>query len=163
MDLGPILLFSNSLWSKGHEDIDQAFSQQAAVLSRHEFSTPAEVVALMDSSFRPELAADIERKKGLPVKADAVSFKIDEVADWQGWSAALGVKLLGLRLLVSNSWEKRFERFLVCRFFFAMESEEKCTSFVSVFVRMPTPVAMDVALWRKYGDLSLTQVMSCYL
>lgn len=70
------------------------------MLSRHEFSTPEEVVGLIDSSFRPELAADLERKRQTKSKVDAMAYKLDQVADWKTWSAPLGVKLMGLRVLV---------------------------------------------------------------
>ena len=103
----PFFLFRHGLASikgqtsqPGHEDIDQAFSQQAAMLSRHEFSTPEDVVGLIDSSFRPELAADLERKRQTKSKVDAMAYKLDQVADWKAWSAPLGVKLLGLRVLL---------------------------------------------------------------
>eukprot|EP00435_Cladocopium_sp_Y103_P033901 s2323_g8.t1 len=89
-------------WSFRHEDVDQAFSQQAALISRHEFSTPQELIALMDDSFRPGSEADALRKEKTQTKVKAMAYKLDEVADWKEWSRALGIRLLGLRILVEE-------------------------------------------------------------
>ena len=82
---------------RGHEDIDQVLSQQAAVLSRTEFSTPEEVVAMIDSTFRPQSAAAALREKSKPSKVEIAAYKLEEVADWRAWVKALGVRLVGLR------------------------------------------------------------------
>ena len=85
---------------RGHEDVDQAFSQQAALISRHEFSTPQDLIALMDDSFRPSSEADALRKGKAQAKVKAMAYKLDAVADWKEWTRALGIRLLGLRILV---------------------------------------------------------------
>lgn len=83
---------------EGHEDLDQMFSQQAALLSRHEFSTPHDVIDLLDSSCRPEIDAEFHRKAAKKVKVDMVALKLDQVADWKAWVQAIAVRLMGLRL-----------------------------------------------------------------
>ncbi|CAK9117827.1 unnamed protein product [Durusdinium trenchii] len=69
---------------KGHEDLDQIFSQQAAMLARHEFATPDDVVALMDDTFKPESAADEIRKQSRRVKVESYARKLDQAVagDW---------------------------------------------------------------------------------
>lgn len=90
--------FAN-LVPSGHEDLDQIFSRQAAMLARHEFATPDDVVALMDDTFKPESAADEIRKQSRRVKVESYARKLDQVADWKSWVGALGIRLKGLRTL----------------------------------------------------------------
>ncbi|CAK9117825.1 unnamed protein product [Durusdinium trenchii] len=68
---------------KNQYDLDQIFSQQAAMLARHEFATPDDVVALMDDTFKPESAADEIRKQSRRVKVESYARKLDQVADWK--------------------------------------------------------------------------------
>lgn len=66
--------------NQGHEDLDQAFSQQAALICRHVFDTPEQVTEIMDQN-------DLESRCA----------KIDEVAEWKEWVAVVGLHLKGLR------------------------------------------------------------------
>ncbi|CAK9078250.1 unnamed protein product, partial [Durusdinium trenchii] len=81
----------------GHEDVDQYFSQIASYLTPQEFSTPQDVVELLDSATRPDREADSFRKQAQRAKVHTHTYKLDEVACWQDWVAALGIRLLGLR------------------------------------------------------------------
>ncbi len=48
----------------GHEDVDQFFSQTAALLARHEFDSPEDVTKLLDSAHRPDdQPGELHRKK----------------------------------------------------------------------------------------------------
>ncbi len=85
--------------SQGHEDVDQYFSQLASYLSPHEFSTPAEVVSLLDSAYRPDCLAELQQKQSKKIKVRSQVYKLDEVAKWQPWVSVLGIRLLGLRPL----------------------------------------------------------------
>lgn len=87
------LLESNS----GHEDIDQYFSQVAAFLTPHDFSSPDDVVNILDSSSRPDSLSELHRKQAQQTKVRTHAFKLDEVARWQEWVSALGIRLKGLR------------------------------------------------------------------
>lgn len=89
-----------SCCTSGHEDIDQYFSQISALLARSEFSDPEEVVALLDSSYRPDSLADLQRKQSKTIKVTANAYKLDTVARWKDWTSALGVRILGLRRFV---------------------------------------------------------------
>ncbi|CAK9085947.1 Uncharacterized protein SCF082_LOCUS40690 [Durusdinium trenchii] len=73
-----------------HEDLDQLFSQQAALICRHTFDTPDEVVDIMDSMGRPRDAAERERKRSKVVKVEAFASKLDETADWKSWVRQVG-------------------------------------------------------------------------
>ena len=85
---------------KGHEDIDQYFSQQGALLSRNTFDSADDVVNLMDSSYRPESLSDQQRKQQKEIRVCSQAYKLDTVAKWKPWVAVLGVRLLGLRSLI---------------------------------------------------------------
>ena len=108
--------------SQGHEDIDQCFSQQAALLSRHEFSNPQEVIQLMDSTFRPDDVAEQERKRARVSKVDAFAYKLDQIADWKSWHAVLGIRLKGLRIfgLTYGVWFVGLGRFVFDMFGFSL-------------------------------------------
>ena len=80
--------------------MDQFFSQTAALLARHEFGSPSEVVDLLDSAFRPDDLPELRRKQEKTIKVRTHSCRMDNVADWKGWVAALGIRLLGLRTLL---------------------------------------------------------------
>jgi len=84
---------------QGHEDVDQYFSQVAAFLTPQEFSVPDDVVTLLDSATRPEHEPDMHRKLAKRTKVTTQAYKLDEVACWQDWVGALGIRLLGLRNL----------------------------------------------------------------
>ncbi|CAK9095098.1 Modification methylase HaeII (M.HaeII) (Cytosine-specific methyltransferase HaeII), partial [Durusdinium trenchii] len=71
----------------GHEDLDQAFSQQAALLSRHEFSTPEDVMALLDMSHRPENQAELLRKTAKKFTVETNSLKLDQDIDPASYGA----------------------------------------------------------------------------
>ncbi|CAK9078218.1 unnamed protein product, partial [Durusdinium trenchii] len=72
----------------GHEDVDQYFSQIASYLTPQEFSTPQDVVELLDSATRPDREADSFRKQAQRTKVHTHTYKLDEVACWQDWSKA---------------------------------------------------------------------------
>lgn len=74
--------------NQGHEDLDQAFSQQAALICRHVFDTPEQVTEIMDQN-------DLESRCA----------KIDEVAEWKEWVAVVGLHLKGLRAFFLISWK----------------------------------------------------------
>lgn len=91
--------------SQGHEDVDQYFSQIASYLTPQEFSTPQDVVELLDSATRPDREADSFRKQAQRTKVHTHTYKLDEVACWQDWVAALGIRLLGLRTSGTPCWK----------------------------------------------------------
>ena len=80
--------------------MDQAFSQQAALICRHTFDTPEQVVEILDSCCRPSEAAEQQRKRHKTHKVQAIASKLDDVAEWKDWSAVAGVWVKGLRSLV---------------------------------------------------------------
>ncbi|CAK9008227.1 unnamed protein product [Durusdinium trenchii] len=82
-----------------HEDIDQVFSVQAQLISRHEFNNPEELMQIMDTSGRPRSDAEAMRKaRKLDVaKVACETYKLDEVALWKDWVSKLGIRLKGLR------------------------------------------------------------------
>lgn len=79
--------------------MDQVFSQEAAVLARHEFSTPEDVLGLMDDTFKLDALSDQIRKQAKKIKTEAYARKLDQVARWKDWVGALGIRLKGLRAL----------------------------------------------------------------
>ena len=85
----------------GHEDIDQVFSVQAQLISRHEINNPEELMQIMDTSGRPRSDAEAMRKaRKLDVaKVACETYKLDEVALWKDWVSKLGIRLKGLRTL----------------------------------------------------------------
>lgn len=73
---------------------------EAALISRSEFSTPTELISLLDTSGRPDGAGEQERKRlkhGPQLECHA--YKLDETAMWHKWVAACGVRVKGLRSL----------------------------------------------------------------
>jgi len=77
--------------------LDQAFSQQAALICRHIFDTPEQVATIMDTLCRSDVSGERERKKQKTHKVEAYASKLDEVADWKEWVAVSGIWLKGLR------------------------------------------------------------------
>ena len=65
--------------------MDQAFSQQAALICRHIFDTPEQVATIMDTLCRSDVSGERERKKQKTHKVEAYASKLDEVADWKEW------------------------------------------------------------------------------
>lgn len=84
-----------------HEDLDQAFSQQASLICRHTFDTPEQVVEILDSCCRPSEPSEQARKRHKNHKVEAAAYKLDEVAEWKDWSAVSGVWVKGLRYVGS--------------------------------------------------------------
>ena len=83
-----------------HEDIDQFFSQVAAMMSHSSFSTPDELLELLNGtcqSDNPGHAARLKKQKLQKIRASACM--LDQAADWKSWIAVAGMKLKGLRLL----------------------------------------------------------------
>ena len=62
----------------------------------------------MDTTFRPENAADFHRQRANPARVRATAVKCDEVADWKPWVQTLGIRLLGLRNWAVNMCSKVF-------------------------------------------------------
>ena len=91
--------FECSSDDSGHEDLDQAFSQQAALICRHVFDTPEMVTEIMDTMCRPDNPGERERKRNKCHKVEASAEKLDEVAQWREWCSVAGIKLKGLRPL----------------------------------------------------------------
>ena len=122
-------LWTPSIWSfifwkiQGHEDVDQYFSQIASFLSPHEFSTPDEVVDLLDSSTRPETEPEVLRKSAKRIRVTTQCYKLDEVACWQQWVSALGIRLLGLRNLARRVSATKKD-ILYCIFFLLCFSQK---------------------------------------
>ena len=79
--------------------MDQVFSQKAALIARHTFNTPDEVVNILDTSCRPDAAGERARKQAKIHKVKAMAYKLDEVAGWKKWLQVVGVKIKGMRLL----------------------------------------------------------------
>ena len=92
--------------NQGHEDLDQAFSQQAALICRHVFDTPEQVTEIMDTMCRPNDPGEQARKKHKTHKVQATAAKLDEVADWKQWVSVVGLHLKGLRTLFVISCKK---------------------------------------------------------
>jgi hypothetical protein len=82
---------------QGHEDIDQCFSVQAALIARHTFDNPTELIQILDGSTRPEDPAERQRAWQKVGKVHSEAFKLDEAADWKHWVRMLGVRVKGLR------------------------------------------------------------------
>ena len=83
-----------------HEDIDQIFSQVAAMMSHSSFSTPDDLLELLNGtcqSDNPGHAARLKKQKFQKIRASACM--LDQAADWKSWVAVAGMKLKGLRLL----------------------------------------------------------------
>lgn len=77
--------------------MDQAFSQQAALICRHTFDTPEQVVEILDSCCRPSDPGEQQRKRHKTHTVEAFSQKLDEVAEWKDWAAVTGLWVKGLR------------------------------------------------------------------
>ena len=78
--------------------MDQAFSVQAGVISRHTFDNANDVTQILDSSSRSNNPAEQQRVR----RAGQVyveSYKLDEAADWKQWVSMVGVRVKGLRPL----------------------------------------------------------------
>ena len=77
------------------------FSAQAALIARHTFNLPEDVVTILDGASRPEGAAERERKRAKGQKIETCAYKLDQVAPWKEWGSVAGVKLKGMRHLPS--------------------------------------------------------------
>lgn len=87
--------------NQGHEDLDQVFSVIASLVARYEFSTPDELVDILDSAGRPSEAEVAERERKRTKKnftVDCQAYKLDQTAGWHAWASAAGVRVKGLRL-----------------------------------------------------------------
>eukprot|EP00435_Cladocopium_sp_Y103_P043291 s1803_g12.t1 len=82
---------------QGHEDIDQCFSVQAALIARHTFDNPTELVQILDGSTRSEVPAERQRAWQKLGQVHCEAFKLDEAADWKQWVSMLGIRVKGLR------------------------------------------------------------------
>ena len=82
-----------------HEDLDQIFSQVGALLAHSEFSTPFELLELLDGTCRPDAGRQQRQKKSRLSKISASACMLDQSAEWKAWSSVVGVTLRGLRLL----------------------------------------------------------------
>ena len=81
--------------------MDQIFSVQAALISRHTFDSPSELVDILDSGARPEDPGEQQRRqRQQPGNVECEAYKLDEVADWKQWTSMLGVRLKGLSISV---------------------------------------------------------------
>lgn len=83
----------------GHEDLDQAFSQQAALICRRTFDTPEQVAEILDTNCRPDDAGERARKRNKTHKVEAAAAKLDETANWREWGSVVGVYVKGVRIL----------------------------------------------------------------
>ena len=86
----------------GHEDCDQYFSQVASYLSPQAFDDPQDVVNLLDSTYRPDSLADLQRKQSKKIRVRTQAYKLDTVARWQDWVAVLGVPRNSMCKLTRN-------------------------------------------------------------
>ena len=77
--------------------MDQAFSQQAALIARYTFNTPNEVVEILDSACQPDRAGERERKRHKTHKVEAAAEKLDECANWKPWAEVSGITVKGMR------------------------------------------------------------------
>ena len=82
-----------------HEDLVQIFSQVGALLAHSEFSTPFELLELLDGTCRPDAGRQQRQKKSRLSKISASACMLDQSAEWKAWSSVVGVTLRGLRLL----------------------------------------------------------------
>ena len=86
--------------TSGHEDLDQIFSVISSLISRHEFSTPEELIEILDFAGTPLGVGEQERKRvKTPFTVDCEAYKLDQTARWHDWVAAAGVRVKGLRTL----------------------------------------------------------------
>ena len=104
---------------RGHEDLDQIFSVQASLISRHVFDNPTELIEILDSAGRPQDEGERIRKRRKVSQIDCRAYKLDEAADWKAWVAMLGVRVKGLRHL-DLSLQKLDGHFLL-KIFYYME------------------------------------------
>ena len=87
-------------WMPGHEDLDQIFSRQAALIARHTFDTPQELVEILDSATRPlEGEQERVREQQGAARMSCIAYKLDRAPDWKKWASVLGIRLKGLRAL----------------------------------------------------------------
>ena len=98
----PIRILSDP--DPGHEDLDQIFSVVASLISRYEFSSPDELVDILDSAGRPEAEVGEQERKRTKKNftVDCQAYKLDQVARWHEWVSVLGVRVKGLRELAVN-------------------------------------------------------------
>eukprot|EP00435_Cladocopium_sp_Y103_P030834 s4234_g7.t1 len=83
-----------------HEDVDQVFSQVAAMMSHSSFSTPDDLLELLNCTCQSDNAGHAARlKKQKFQKIRASACMLDQAADWKSWVAVAGLKLKGLRFL----------------------------------------------------------------
>lgn len=85
---------------QGHEDLDQVFSRQAALIARHTFDTPQQLVEILDSATRPpEDEQERVREQQGAARVSCIAYKLDRAPDWKKWTSVLGIRLKGLRAL----------------------------------------------------------------
>lgn len=84
--------------------MDQIFSVVASLVARYEFSTPSELIEILDFAGRPDhcQVGEQERKRVKKNFAvDCEAYKLDQTAKWHDWVGAAGVRVKGLRFLTT--------------------------------------------------------------
>lgn len=78
--------------------MDQIFSQIAAMLACKSFSTPDDLLEILNMTCRADDGAEAVRKKRRKLQKIAChAARLDETARWKAWGDVAGVKLVGLR------------------------------------------------------------------
>lgn len=105
--------------------MDQFFSVQSSLISRHTFDNPGQVVDLLDSASRPDNPGERERKlhKSQTMRVRASAYKLDAVARWQDWVSVLGLRIKGLR-----AWKHRVKVFLLFGLCWQSAQQQKVVS-----------------------------------
>ena len=81
----------------GHEDLDQIFSVISSLIARYEFSTPEDLIEILDFAGQPLEAGEQERKRvKKPFTVECQAYKLDQTAKWHDWVSPAAVKVKGL-------------------------------------------------------------------